>query len=292
MNSKQKDASLRPLFFICFLVSMLFSHGASYALGLRIVMLDVGMGQSVLLVEDNHGLLVDTGLAEYTPHILERMKFYGVEKLDYLLLSHLHADHAAGYFKIREVWPKTAVFDSCALPEGLHPSEENSYVKLRGVLEKDFLHECLSAGDTISWQGHKLHVLWPMGLQQENLNQSSLVLLLLTQENQSVLIMGDVDKNVEKRLIDPLQKFLSHGVDIFVAGHHAASNSCDSEFLDILNPRVSLISVGRDNVLGYPAENSVSVLEKHSDKVQRTDEDGEICYVLTSERVVPCTTLK
>ncbi|MCK5070365.1 MAG: MBL fold metallo-hydrolase [Desulfocapsa sp.] len=292
MIKKNRKIYLEKLSCLCFLLTLLFFYREGHADGLRIVMFDVGMGQSVLLVEDGNGLLIDTGLAEYAPHILERMKFYGVKKLDYLLLSHLHADHAAGYFQIRAVWPKTEVFDSCAIPEELHSSEESSYGMLRDALEKDSLHNCLSAGDTVSWQGHQLHVLWPKVLQQKNLNQSSLVLLLITKTGKNVLIMGDVDKNVEKELIPSLQTFLPRGVDIHVAGHHAAIDSCDPDFLSMLHPEVALISVGKNNLLGYPAEGSLTVLEKYGNTVQRTDKEGEICYVLGSEKVVPCTTLK
>ena len=59
----------------------------SYASDLQVIVLDVGMGQSVLLVEDGHGFLVDTGHARYSPHVLSRMKYYGVDSLDYLILS-------------------------------------------------------------------------------------------------------------------------------------------------------------------------------------------------------------
>lgn len=292
MIKKHRKACLKKLFCLWLLLTMLFFYGEGHADELRIVLFDVGVGQSVLLVEDGHGLLVDTGLAENAPKILEKIKFYGVKKLDYLLLSHLHADHAAGYFQIRTAWRETVVFGSCATPEELHSSEEDSYFMLRDALEKDSLYDCLAAGDSLSWREHRLHVLWPKTLQQKNLNQSSLVLLLVTKIGKSVLIMGDVDKSVEKELIPSLQTFLPGGVDIYVTGHHAAMDSCDPEFLSMLHPEVALISVDKDNPLGYPAETSLAVLEKSCNTVQRTDEKGEICYVLSSEKVVPCTTLK
>jgi len=98
-----------------------------YASDLQVIVLDVGMGQSVLLVEDGHGFLVDTGLARYSPHVLSRMKYYGVDSLDYLILSHLHPEYAGGYFQLRAAWPDIPVFDSCSVPQELHPSEQDAF---------------------------------------------------------------------------------------------------------------------------------------------------------------------
>lgn len=287
--NKYGDHYLKKLFLLSFLLTIIFSFKEGHTADLRLVVFDVGMGQSVLLVEDGHGLLVDTGLAEYAPHVLARMELYGVDTLDYLVLSHLHADHAAGYFQMREAWPDTAVFDNCYVPEELHPSEQKSFTEVHTALEKDPLRGCLSAGDALSWQGHQLQVLWPMVLQQENLNHNSLVLLFTTKQGRNLLIMGDVDKSVERRLETSLQASLQKGgVDLYVAAHHAAADSCDPGFLGMLHPQVSMVSVGKDNPFGYPSETSLAVLARYSKVVKRTDEDGEICYVLNSETVVPC----
>lgn len=290
MINKDGGHYLRKLFFLCLLLTTLFSSKEGHATDLRMVVLDVGMGQSILLVQDGHGLLVDTGLAEYAPHVLARMKFYGVETLDYLVLSHLHGDHAAGYAQIREAWPETAVFDNCHVPEELDPSELETFQEIHAALGKDPMRDCLSAGDILSWQGHQLQVLWPVLRQQGNLNHTSLVLLLSTKQGGKALIMGDVDKSVERRLGASLQTSLQkRGVDLYIAAHHGAVDSCDPGFLSILRPQASVVSVGKDNPLGYPSETSLAVLESNSQVVQRTDEDGEICYVLKPERVVPCT---
>ena len=264
----------------------------SYATGLQVVVLDVGMGQSVLLAEDGHGLLVDTGLAKYGSHVLSRMRHYGVETLDYLILSHLHPDHAGGYSQIRASWAETPVFDSCSMPQQLHPVEKDAFLKLQDELKNDPLHSCLQAGDDLNWMGHRLQVLWPSLKSAENVNRDSMVLLLTQKQGGTLLIMGDVDKSVEQNLQTVLEGYLEQrSVDIYVAAHHAAIDSSDPGFLAMLQPQVSIVSVGKDNIFGYPAKESMAVLEKHSNSVLRTDKDGEICFTFTSEKVVPCTVL-
>lgn len=247
---------------------------------LQVVVLDVGMGQSILLAENGHGLLIDTGLAKYVPHVLSRLKFYGVNSLDYLVLTHLHPDHAAGYFGIREAWPDSPVLDNCHLPEDIETSEPEAFVKLNTALEMDPLHDCLSAGDTLHWLGHEVKVLWPESPRGADMNHKSLVLLFTSREGRRLLIMGDADKRVESRLTETLQSSLHYdSIDIYVAGHHAAMDSTDPAFINMLQPQVSVVSVGQDNQYDYPSDESIHVLETYSTTVLRTDRDGEICFV-------------
>lgn len=263
------------------------------AAGLQVVVLDVGMGQSILLVEKGHGLLIDTGLAKYVPHVLSRMKYYGVNSLDYLVLTHLHPDHAAGYFGIREAWPESPAFDNCHIPENIHTSEPEAFVKLSRALEMDPLRNCLSAGDSLHWQGHEMKVLWPEDLLGDDLNSNSLVLLFTSREGRRLLIMGDVGKQVENKLIETMRSSLHNdSIDLYVAGHHAAMDSTDSAFLSMLRPQVSVVSVGENNQYGYPSNESMCVLETFSGTVLRTDRDGEICFasngkILIRDTAVP-----
>jgi competence protein ComEC len=281
---------LKILLFVSFLFGFFLLN--SHAANLQVVVLDVGMGQSVLLVEDGHGILVDTGLAGYSPHVLSRMKHYGVNSLDYLVLSHLHPDHAGGYFEIRAAWPDTPVFDSCSVPRELHPSEQSAFFVLQEGLKKDPLRSCLKAGGGLHWQGHNLQVLWPLPEPGVNLNRDSMVLLFTAKQGGTLLIMGDVDKSVERSIQADLEVSMKRQrVDLFVAGHHAAVDSTDPGFLKMLHPQVSIVSVGEDNPFGYPSKESMATLAKYSETLLRTDLNGEICFKLILEKVAPCTVL-
>ena len=272
-----------------FLMTVLLGGGTVDAAELRLVILDVGMGQSMLLVQDGHGLLIDTGLAEYGPHVLARLQFHGVHTLDYLLLSHLHPDHAAGYFQIRDAWPDTPVFDNCHAPEEVDTSERDAFLKVSTALARDPLHGCLAAGDRLQWRGHELEVLWPDHSQGTDLNRNSLVLLFTTRQGGRLLIMGDVDKTVEARMIPILRPLLQKStIDLYVAAHHAALDSTDADFLSLVQPQVSLVSVGRDNQYGYPSDESMAILAQNSGTVLRTDRDGEICFEWDARKIVPC----
>lgn len=249
---------------------------------LLLVVIDVGMGQSILLVDDGHGVLIDTGLARYVPHVLERMRFHGVRELDYLILTHLHPDHAAGYFGLRKVWSKTQVFDNCHDLEQIESSFKEFILKIDTALGQDPLRRCLLAGDSLPWRGHIMRVLWPETTEGKDLNNNSLVLFFSSSKGSHLLIMGDVGKGVEKKMAGAMPPVLA-GKDIscFVAGHHAAEDSTDSSFLSLIKPQLSIVPVGTENVYGYPSDKSMAILERYSETVLRTDRDGEVCFQLS-----------
>ncbi len=274
------------------LADLFFFRGDCMA-ALRIVIFDVGMGQSILLEENGHGLLIDTGVAEQAPPVLRRLEAYGVKSLDYLILTHLHPDHAAGYPAVREAWPQTLVRGNCHDPESVHSTEQESFEKVNSALQRDPLYGCLIAGDTLHWQKQRIDVLWPDTLQDKgNLNLASLVLLITSEEGRRLLIMGDVDQSVDLRLMPSLSYILrGESMDLLVAAHHAAADSSNPEFIKILSPVFSVVSVGANNPYGYPAEKSMAVLEQYSQTVLRTDKVGEICFMVEKTGVMACEPL-
>lgn len=259
---------------------------------LHVVVLDVGMGQSIFLEEGGHGILIDTGVAAQAPHVLRRMKAAGLQSLDYLLLTHLHPDHAAGFPQIRRAWQQAMVKGNCHSPESVLSSEQDTAVALNNLLQEDERYGCLTAGDTIPWRGHTIRVLWPDTLAgKTNLNAASLVLLLISKDGRTLLVMGDVDRSVEPLVAKTLAPLLQdRHIDIFVAGHHAATDSCSRDLLQQLSPLYSVVSVGADNPYGYPDAQSMAILKKYSQTVLRTDENGEICFVMAGGGIVACET--
>jgi len=248
---------------------------------MRLVVLDVGEGQAVLLQREEHGVLVDTGHAGMARHVLERLAALGVQRLDYLFLTHLHPDHASGYFRIREAFPDTpVVYNFHPLPRHVRPD------MVRWVdeaLSQDEQRIKMAAGDVIQWRGAAIEALWPETFTGHNLNRHSLVLQVRYGKHRA-LLMGDADKPVERQL---LQRGRVGPVELLVVGHHGAADSGDEEFLARTQPRYSAISVNKDNIRGYPAAETLALLRRHSGKVLRTDRDGEVCFLFPGDGTNP-----
>ena len=273
---------MRILYFslICLVLT-----GVSGAEEARLVALDVGEGQAILIQRGEHGILVDTGHVGKARLVLDRLASLGVRQLDYLILTHLHPDHASGYFRLREAWPNTPVLFNGHPISGLAQPDVTRWVY--EALMTDPLARVIRAGETIEWRGMQLEVLWPDGFENRNLNLHSLVIRLDYQEH-TALIMGDAGKLAERVLMERPNKVPSN-VDVLVVGHHGASDVGDELFLRRLNPRLAIISVNAGNLRGYPDPALLQRLADLGISLRRTDVDGEIIVNLSdpAKRTLP-----
>jgi len=239
----------------------------------RLIALDVGEGQSILLQRGQHGVLIDTGHAGKTRHVLQQLKAYGVTQLDYLVLTHLHPDHASGYFRIREAFPNLPTlvhnlsFANTSVPDMVRWVAE--------ALESDPYREQFREGNLLNWQGLVLKPLWPQHSYGDNMNDNSLVIEVILDSHRA-LIMGDVGSKVEQELLN--QNKLSGPYDVLVAGHHGSEGTSSEAFLLKVKPAYSIISTNADNIRGYPAAETLKRLAQHSSTGLFTTYDyGDIC---------------
>ncbi len=251
----------------------------------RLVALDVGEGQAILIQRGAHGILIDTGHAGKARLVLDRLTDLGVRQLDYLILSHLHPDHASGYFRLREAWPDTPVLFNGQPLSGVAQPDMTRWVN--EALVTDPLSRVIRAGEKIHWRGMLLQVLWPDGFENQNLNRHSLV-IRLDYQDQTVLVMGDAGNHVEQVLLNRHNKLPSN-VDVLVLGHHGAGDASGELFLRRLNPGLAIISVNANNLRGYPDAAVLQRLDGLGISLRRTDRDGVI-RVNLSEQPRPAST--
>ncbi len=250
---------------------------------LRLIALNVGEGQAILLQHGDRGILIDTGHAGQAPRVLQALTKNGIRSLDLLILTHLHPDHASGYFRLREAYPATPVLDAQQpLPSNVAPD------MVRWVnesLSTDPLRRRLSAGDTLPWGDVRIEVLWPATFVNTNLNRHSLV-LHIHHGKRSVLLMGDADKEVEQQLLHQKEALAA---DVLIVGHHGAADASDTAFLAAVQPTYSVISVNPNNLRGYPSSDTLRRLAAAGGQILRTDERGDICLRLpTTGPVTHC----
>ena len=239
----------------------------------RVVVLDVGEGQAVLLADAPHGILIDTGRAGIGRKILQSLQHYGVEQLDYLLLTHLHPDHIGSFWRIAEAFPEAVVADNCHPDLNLWAPDVSRW--LSDDLSVRERRNCLRQGDVINWRDSELRILWPQQPNGRDMNAHSLALLWLVNDKQ-ILVMGDANQHSERQLL--ADDYLPTNVDLLVAGHHGSKAASTLPFLKKVKPEVVAISVNANNLRGYPHEESLHRLQSNSKLLLRTDIDGDICF--------------
>ncbi len=90
------------------------------------------------------------------------------------------------------------------------------------------------------------------------------------------------DASIEKEK-DILNEYSIEDIDFLKVGHHGSDTSSSKEFIDIINPNYSSISVGKNNRYGHPNK---EVLNNLSDsKIYRTDQDGRIMFKIKDNKL-------
>ena len=124
---------------------------------------------------------------------------------------------------------------------------------------------------------NKLYFLNNKDYGNENDNSSVIYIKL---NNHKFLFMGDAGVEVEQDLIE---KYNLQDIDVLKVGHHGSNTSSSNNFIDEINPKYSIISVGKNNRYGHPND---SVLDNLVDsQIYRTDQDGSIMFEIKNNKL-------
>lgn len=248
---------------------------------LEINFVDVGQGDCTFIVTPrNKTILIDgggedsdefdVGKSTLLPYILDK----GYTKIDYIFISHFDQDHVGGILTIlQEIKVEKVIISK---------QEENSenYRKFLEIVKENGVSVAIvKMGDSVNIEkGIYFEILWPTSeqIQENKLNNNSLVMKMYY-HNFSVLFTGDIEEKAERKILEiyngEKDKLLS---DVLKVAHHGSKTSTIEEFLNIVNPKMALIGVGKNNMFHHPSEETIKKLKKCRTSIYRTDEMGEI----------------
>ncbi|WP_083910807.1 DNA internalization-related competence protein ComEC/Rec2 [Salsuginibacillus kocurii] len=252
----------------------------------RVTMLDVGQGDSFLieLPYRQAVYLIDTGGSlpfeqeeweererPFDPGrdvVAPYLKAQGIRSLDKVIITHGHWDHYGGIFSLLEEVEVGKVL------YGNVPIEEAGEELLFETLYNERVAvEPVKEGDHWTAAEQVFYVLSPVG-DESSLNERSIVLFTMFAET-SWLFTGDLEAEGEQRLV---REYPGLKADVLKAGHHGSRTSSNPYFLEQLNPRLSLISAGRNNRFSHPHTEVLEEKVKRNIKILRTDQHGAVRF--------------
>ena len=241
----------------------------------KVYIIDVGQGESILVTTDQSSLLIDAGENDKGDEVLEFLDQLGLEKLDYVIATHPDADHIGGMDTVLQNIEVTDGVFFGYLPDKLIPTTK-TYEDLLDVIEQKNLDlSLLRAGDTLDLgSGAVLSVLGPVTEEIDSKNNGSVVSRLDFGET-SFLFNGDQEKEMEKLL---LQSGADLDCDMMTMGHHGSSTSSTQEYLDAVTPEYASISCGKGNKYNHPHKETIQKLEQMDVEYYRTDLSGNITF--------------
>jgi competence protein ComEC len=274
--------------FIIILLAIPFIMFSAKSSKLNLVIMDVDQGDGALIITPQKKvILIDTGPANSyfssgSSVIRPVLNYFGVKNIDKLFISHTHLDHMGGTFELLAY----NTIDSVFLPKLQIPYKWSDSLKFVFERNSNSYRE-LEFGDIIKIDEEtRVYVYGPQPqftnfsrADGRNLNNNSLV-LLIKYRDKNLLFPGDAEREVEKVLL-PLGRILD--ADFLKVGHHGSITSSTLDYLNLVTPTYSSISVGQYNRFGHPSSIIIERLRKTGSKIYRTDMDKAVWFQLDAD---------
>ena len=268
-----------------------------YHWGTELVMVDVGQGDSILLLAPgwNQATLIDTGgLSDFKQKeawrhrkkkdqgittVVPALQAEGLSELSQVMLSHGDEDHVGNLKTIaKHLTIRQLIIGKGMEKIPLMQEMKKKYPKIQWRL--------VLTGDEWKWNETTWKVLWPKGVSHAE-NEDS-ILALVTVMKQTILLTGDASEKVEDAVV---QAHPNLQFSILKAGHHGSRTSSGEALLTLVQPRLAFISCGKHNHYGHPSPETLARLKGTGAIIFRTDQDGQIRLRLTGEKLEVTTRL-
>lgn len=234
---------------------------------LEVHFIDVGQADAILIKQGSSAMMVDAGNNADADLVVRYLKDQEIEKLDYVIGTHPHEDHIGGLDAIINEFR----VDKVIMPRAVATTRTYEDV-LSAIQGKGLKITAPVPGTKYSLGSAGFTILAPNGSFYEDLNNYSVV-IKLDFGSTSFLLTGDAEALSEQEMVDNGHPLKS---DVLKVGHHGSSTSTSEKFLEAVDPKYAVISVGQGNSYGHPDQSVVERLKKHGVTIYRTDENGTI----------------
>lgn len=232
--------------------------------------IDVGQGDSILIRQGEHAMLIDGGTSECKEELLEYLESKNIVKFDYLVGTHPHEDHIGSLDDVINTYDfDTILFPDVSSARVTTKTFENLVL---AVANKNMKFTTPISGNEYELGEARFTILAPSSSSYQSLNNYSIVIKLNYGEN-TFMFTGDAETLSETEILNSYDDIHA---DVLKIGHHGSTTSSSKKFLNAVSPKYAVISVGKDNSYNHPTKTTMDKMIELNIPVYRTDELGTI----------------
>lgn len=245
--------------------------------GFYITFIDVGQGDGILIHGDNGTkVMVDGGSTSEKQVakncIVPYLKAEGIGTIDYSIITHTDKDHISGILEILENNNSNRIrIKNLVMPDiNMKDDTYNELIEKAKLKKINVLY--IKKGDTLSLGKTKIKCIYPETTTTASDKNDYCTVLSVKNKTSKILLTGDISKEIEEKIKDDIEE----NYTVLKVAHHGSNYSSSEKFLKKVNPKYSIISVGKNNSYGHPGNETMERLRKQGGVIYRTDEKGGI----------------
>jgi len=245
--------------------------------GFYITFINVGQGDGILIHGDNGmKVMVDGGSTSEKQVakncIVPYLKAEGIGTIDYSIITHTDKDHISGILEILENNNSNRIrIKNLVMPDiNMKDDTYNELIEKAKLKKINVLY--IKKGDTLSLGKTKIKCIYPETTTTASDKNDYCTVLSVKNKTSKILLTGDISKEIEEKIKDDIEE----NYTVLKVAHHGSNYSSSEKFLKKVNPKYSIISVGKNNSYGHPGNETMERLRKQGGVIYRTDEKGGI----------------
>ncbi|MEE0855040.1 DNA internalization-related competence protein ComEC/Rec2 [Eubacterium ventriosum] len=245
--------------------------------GFYITFINVGQGDGILIHGDNGTkVMVDGGSTSEKQVakncIVPYLKAEGIGTIDYSIITHTDKDHISGILEILENNNSNRIrIKNLVMPDiNMKDDTYNELIEKAKLKKINVLY--IKKGDTLSLGKTKIKCIYPETTTTASDKNDYCTVLSVKNKTSKILLTGDISKEIEEKIKDDIEE----NYTVLKVAHHGSNYSSSEKFLKKVNPKYSIISVGKNNSYGHPGNETMERLRKQGVVIYRTDEKGGI----------------
>ncbi len=247
---------------------------------LNVYFLDVGKADSIIIQLGDEFAMIDTGTVDRKDDIEVMMRKLGVERLEYLFLSHPDSDHTGSASHIISEFEIGEIIQPVIREELIDYEANRELAAALDAAKDKAVPLTYTNSGAYSLGEAEFEILGPIN-EHFDVNDYSLVIKLIY-KNTSILFCGDMEERAELQMIEA---GVDLSADVLKAGHHGSRTSTSEDFLRAVNPGHAVLCTGKDSD-NLPTAEVLERLEDSGVMMYRTDLDGLVTLSSNGEEII------
>lgn len=238
--------------------------------------IDVGQGDAILIEAPNKEYtLIDGGPRSSSKDLIKYLQNQGIVEIKNVVATHPHEDHIGGLIEVLNTFPVKDIY----MPNITHTTK--TFENLLHAIDKNDVNLKIAEEQGVidSGQGYENRILYPISdtdrvfKDKKNLNLYSII-NYVEFGNTNFLFTGDAEVPVENYLANQYKGEIK--TTVLKSPHHGSNTSSSEYFLDVVKPKIVVISSGQDNKYGHPHKEVIKRYKDRNMKIFNTKEHGSV----------------